>query len=215
MHSFRHLAFAALAAGIVAGALLGAVQHFAVTPLILAAECFEHGAAETGQWLPQDGLERELYTTLFDMFAGFGFALLIAAGIYWHGKGGVWRGLAWGVAGYTAFFLAPGLGLPPELPGTESAALPLRQAWWLATVACSAAGLACLAFGKTFGWRIAGILLLALPHLVGAPQPEHAFSAAPEQLQYSFIIATSLANAAFWLALGVLTGRLLKTSGAL
>src|ERR1700745_2045609 len=57
-----------------------------------------------------------------------------------------WRtGLFWGLAGFATFTLAPGLGLPPELPGTEAAPLLQRQLWWVTTAAATGGGMALLA----------------------------------------------------------------------
>jgi len=89
------------------------------------------------------------------------------------------------------------------LPGTAAAELLLRQYWWIGTAAATAAGLALLAFGSNWMLRILGVVLLALPHLVGAPQPEVHESLAPETLEHQFILASLLTNAAFWAALGM------------
>ena len=116
-----------------------------------------------------------------------------------------WRaGLLWGAAGYAVFFVAPSLGLPPELPGSLPGPLLDRQIWWLGTVACSAAGLWLAAFGRGATWRIAGLALIALPHLIGAPRPVALGGSAPEQLEHHFARATYVVNAVFWATLGVL-----------
>jgi cobalt transporter subunit CbtA len=115
-------------------------------------------------------------------------------------------GLAFGAAAFAAFGLAPALGLPPELPGTAAAALGARQAWWAATAAATLAGLA-MFFGCRRPWlRAAGLLLLTLPHLAGAPHPEVPSALAPEALQREFVVASLTASAVFWIALGGLTG---------
>jgi predicted cobalt transporter CbtA len=46
-------------------------------------------------------------------------------------------------------------------------------------------------------------VLLILPHVVGAPQPDVHGGLAPPELSQQFIQATILVNAVFWLALGV------------
>jgi predicted cobalt transporter CbtA len=77
-------------------------------------------------WEPEDGIEKTAYTLLADLLTGIGFALLLAAGLALQGGTVTWRtGPFWGLAGFATFTLAPGLGLPPELPGTETA--PLHQ----------------------------------------------------------------------------------------
>ena len=107
---------------------------------------------------------------------------------------------------YLIFFVAPSLGLPPEVPGTEAANLKDRQLWWLMTVFDTAAGLWLLVFSKTKLNKLFGAVLLISPHSIGAPQPEVHSSAAPAELAHTFIIATAFANAVFWLALGGLMG---------
>jgi len=204
---FRKLVIAALAAGILSGLLLSVLQYYLTQPLILAAEQFE--APATGsehEWQPENGWQRFAFTMLFNGLSGFGFALLLSAAMYWHGTGGYWRGLLWGSAGYLVFFAAPSLGLPPELPGTDSAALLSRQAWWLFTAASTAAGLYGLLLSKNHGLQIAGGMLAAAPHLIGAPHPEIAQALAPEALQQRFVVMSAFSNALFWLSLGALAG---------
>jgi predicted cobalt transporter CbtA len=45
--------------------------------------------------------------------------------------------------------------------------------------------------------------VLAIPHLIGAPQPEVHGSLAPAALEHEFILASLLSNALFWAALGL------------
>jgi predicted cobalt transporter CbtA len=54
--------------------------------------------------------------------------------------------------------------------------------------------------------KILGVALLGVPYLIGAPQPEWHSSEAPAELSNAFIVATAIANAAFWLSLGSLLG---------
>ncbi|MET0264870.1 MAG: CbtA family protein [Duganella sp.] len=175
-----------------------------------------------GGWEPEDGLERTLYTVLADVSMAVGYALLLAALICLRGNGNGnainWpSGLLWGAAGYAVFFIAPSLGLPPELPGTAAAPVAARQGWWLCTALSTAVALGMLVFGRKSGRRlwltVGAVALLCVPHLVGAPQPLVHASAAPAELASSFIVATALANAVFWLALGGLTGYFSKRFG--
>lgn len=179
------------------------------------AQAAEHEHAhEHGGWQPNDGAERTFYTALANVSAGVGFALLLAAAIGLHGGASGWRaGLLWGAAGYTVFFVAPSIGLPPELPGTVAAPLLARQFWWTATVAASVGGLSLLVFAKKWPLKVAGAVLLFVPHLVGAPQPAVHSSSAPPELARLFLYATALANAAFWLAMGTLAGYFHKKFG--
>ena len=227
---FSRIVATGAAAGIVAGLLLTGVQHLQVTDIIRTAETYEvaaqavpvpahthtHAQAheheqehehEHGGWQPEPGFERTAFTALADVSMAVGYALLLAAVLALRGKDSNWRqGLLWGAAGYAVFFVAPSLGLPPELPGTQAAPVMARQAWWLCAAGGTAAALALLVWGRHWSLKVLAVILLAAPHLVGAPQPAVHGGVAPPDLARSFIHASALANAAFWLALGALTG---------
>lgn len=212
-------------AGLLAAIVLTVLQSLWVTPLILQAEGFEvaepaviehsrdataahdHGArghSHDGEaWAPEDGWQRLLSTGLSNLVVAVGFALMLAGLFTLRAPEKTWQGLLWGLAGFATFVLAPASGLPPELPGTAAAELLLRQYWWIGAAASTAAGLALLAFGGNWMLRILGVAILALPHLLGAPQPEVHESLAPEALEHEFILASLLTNAAFWAALGL------------
>jgi cobalt transporter subunit CbtA len=148
-----------------------------------------------------------VYTLVADVLTGIGFALLLAAGFTLRGGGVTWReGFFWGLAGFATFTIAPGLGLPPEVPGTEAAPLFDRQLWWLATVVSTGGALALLAFTRRAPWVILAAILIVLPHLYGAPQPAPQASAAPEALARQFVVAVTIVNFLFWLILGASTG---------
>ncbi|MBI3897185.1 MAG: CbtA family protein [Gammaproteobacteria bacterium] len=229
MAVFKKIVAVAALAGILAGLLLTAVQRVQVVPLILQAEVYEQAAEAANAsrdatvsahehhaeaWAPADGWERTLFTTGANIIVGLSFALLLAAAIAVFRKKTDWRiGLLWGAAAYAVFFVAPSLGLPPEVPGTEAAQLSDRQVWWLMTTAFTATGLALLVFARHWAAKIGGALLLGVPHLIGAPQPQVHSSLAPEELAHSFVIASAIANAVFWLALGGLLGFFYKKIG--
>jgi len=223
--SLKNLFTVAALSSLLAGVLLTLIQQFQVIPAIIEAESYEpasvaeqggagHGdhahdghAHDDSAWAPQDGLQRTFFTAAANVMIALGFALLLGAATILNGVKLTWRsGLLWGLAGYAIFFVAPSLGLHPELPGTEAADLQSRQYWWLATIACSAAGLALLVFSPRVILKISGVLLILLPHVVGAPQPDVHSALAPADLIQRFIIATIIANAIFWLALGGLYG---------
>ncbi|MCO5625753.1 CbtA family protein, partial [Pseudomonas aeruginosa] len=58
-------------------------------------------------------------------------------------------------------------------------------------------------FGGNWPLKLVGAVLLALPHLFGAPQPEVHASLAPEALAQRFVVASLVSNALFWAALGL------------
>lgn len=219
----RSILTAALLAGTIAGVLFTGIQQFQVTPLILEAEKYElvstedasaqHDADEHQHdegWIPGAGTERLSFTLLANVLGGIGFALLLVTGITLSGHKGWAKGLLWGLAGYAVFFLAPSLGLHPKLPGTISAALQERQIWWLATVATSATGLALLVFARGILLKGTGILFIIIPHVVGAPLPPAGEELVSAQMSRDFIVASGVANAFFWLILGVLSGYLMR-----
>lgn len=218
---FKRIAQTAGFSALLAALLLTLLQSLWVTPLILEAETYENaeplaehshaaGAAHEHQhdedaWAPQDGAQRTLFTGLSNLVVALGFALMLAGLYSLRAPGRTWQGLLWGLAGFATFSLAPSIGLPPELPGSAAAELALRQYWWLGTAATTAAGLALLAFGGHWWLRILGVLLLPLPHLVGAPQPEVHASLVPAALSEHFVYASLLVNALFWTALGLIS----------
>jgi cobalt transporter subunit CbtA len=213
----KRIVAAAALAGFLAGSLLTGIQQLQVVPIMLEAEVHERGTStpravsdashDHESWRPADGRERTFFTLASNVVMAVGFALLLGALISLRAKKTSWRsGLLWGLAGYVVFFVAPSLGLPPEVPGIESARLAERQIWWLFAVLGAGAGLWILVFARSFLAKSAGMLLLALPHLIGAPQPQIHGGAAPAELTSAFIHASALANAVFWLLLGSLVG---------
>ncbi len=225
----RKIVLAALVAGFVAGLVVTAVQAAKVWPLIAAAEEFEEAAQAANPahaqddeaWSPAAGVERIGLTLLFNIIAGFGFALMLNGFIALRRALGhaidPTRGLLWGVAGFVAFALAPSLGLPPEAPGVVGADLVHRQLWWGGTALATAGGLGALVFARSTAWRVAGALLVLLPHIIGAPHlphdaAEHA-GALPASLAAQYVSATLVATAVVWAVLGSVSGWMQRRLG--
>ncbi|MDG4880076.1 CbtA family protein [Mesorhizobium sp. WSM4884] len=163
--------------------------------------------AEDEGWAPADGFERFAFNVVANIVTGIGFALILVAVSEFAGGIGNWRqGIFWGLAGFAVFTLAPGLGLPPELPAMPAAELLPRQIWWISTVAATAAGLGLIAFRKSLPLAILGVALIVAPHIVGAPQPESFETAIPEGLHHQFVVAVTLTDLVFWLVLGAVVG---------
>src|SRR3954465_6552747 len=163
--------------------------------------------SSTAEWEPADGMERTLYTALVDMITAIAFSLMLVAAFELRGEKVDWHsGLFWGLAGFATFTLAPGLGLPPEVPGTVAAPLHARQIWWIATAAATAAGLALLCLQRRPLWSLTGVVLLVAPHLYGAPQPAEYKSVAPAALANEFVVVTTITSLLFWITLGTLSG---------
>ena len=146
-------------------------------------------------------------TSLATVVLGIGFALALLGAMVLSGRPiDAGTGLAFGAAGFAAMTLAPALGLPPELPGNAATDLAGRQAWWIFAAASTAAGLAGLLLGRNAAIRITGIVLVAVPHIVGAPQPAAFASTAPAELAGHFAAASLVVSAVFWAVLGAASG---------
>ena len=220
MTVFRNVVFIAALAGLFSGILMAAMQAYATTPLILQAETFEGDAAADGEdahadghshgdeaWMPADGLERFFWTTVSNVASAIGFGLILVAFSELAGGIAGWRqGVFWGLGGFAAFILAPGLGLPPELPMMPAADLAMRQVWWVGTVVATAAGLALIAFRSSLQFALLGVALIVAPHVIGAPQPDSHDSPIPVELHHAFVVAVTVTNLIFWVALGALAG---------
>ncbi len=208
----RRLLLAAVAAGLLGGLVISVVQEFTTTPIIHHAETFEAApeakdAPEHESWAPGDGAERIFYTVLGNVVLGVGFALLLVAAFALHGAEiDGRRGVIWGLAGYAVFSLGPALGLPPEAPGSMAAELVARQEWWLLAAAATALGLGLMVFGKGIPWIVLGLMVLAAPHIVGAPVADSAGGTAPAEIAGHFVAASLVTAAVFWTLLGWLSG---------
>jgi len=234
---FGKIVVVAAIAGLVAGALENVAHHSGTAAIIAKAEVFEKAAGQPqagsapsagagssmasmpmvgmshddATWEPKEGFQRSALTALSDILKDIGFAFLLVAAYTLSGREVDWRkGLYWGLAGFAAFTLAPGLGLPPEVPGTAAAPLLDRQVWWIATASATAAGLAMVFLTRRAIWALAGVGLLVLPHIFGAPQPIEYRSAAPEFLAHQFVVVAVVTSLLCWALLGALTGLLYK-----
>jgi cobalt transporter subunit CbtA len=152
-------------------------------------------------------LQRTLFTFGANLLMGVGYSfVLVALFLLWREPRNMLSGALYGFAGFLVFFAAPGLGLPPELPGTAAAELSIRQQWWAMTAVATAAGLFLLFSQKSWLMRVLAVAIVIAPHFVPAPQPAVESSLAPAQLQSQFRVATTVCNALFWLSLGVASG---------
>ena len=224
----RTLLASALFAGLIAGLFAAALQLAFLVPLISEAELYESGAvthfAEAQEHAPgahdegshgheaagAGGLTRHLLTVLMTVLTTCGFALILVAGFALAERAGVARvdhriGLLFGLAGFAAVQLMPALGLSPELPGAAAGELAARQLWWIGTVIGTAAGIALLVWGGT-ATKIAGAMLIAAPHLIGAPHPDSFDGVVPPELAAHFAARVLAVGALAWAALGALAG---------
>jgi cobalt transporter subunit CbtA len=233
MPVFRSIVFSAALAGLIVGVVISIAQLFGTVPLIQQSEVYERKAAPAAyahagaaqdqaknqdnkthshesEWEPEEGFQRNAFTVGANVLTAIGFALLLTGVYAIRGRQVTrqvtWReGLLWGLAGFVVFTAAPGLGLPPELPGMPVAPLTARQTWWIATAAATAGGLCLLAFRAAPWAAIVGLVLIALPHLIGAPLAPEAHSEVPAALSHRFIVVVTLTSLLFWSLLGVAT----------
>ncbi len=228
MPVFRSIVFSAVLAGLIVGVAISVAQFFGTVPLIQQSEAYEkkaatesppaaHGLGSTAndhdkshghesEWEPEEGFQRNSLTIAANILTAIGFALLLTGAYAIRGYAVSWReGLVWGFAGFIVFTAAPGLGLPPELPGMPVADLTARQTWWIGTAAATAGGLCLLAFRSTAWTAILGIALIAVPHLIGAPLAPESHSDVPATLSHRFIVVATITSLLFWTLLGVAT----------
>ena len=240
MPIFRSIVFSAALAGLIVGVVISVVQFFGTVPLIQQSEVYERKAAaespsaehehvgashdhdkahnHESEWEPEDGFQRNAFTVAANILTAIGFALLLTGSYAIRNRQVSWKeGLLWGLAGFVVFTAAPGLGLPPELPGMPVADLTARQTWWIATAAATAGGLYLLAFRSTAWATVLGLGLIALPHLIGAPLAPETHSDVPRALSHKFIVVVTLTSLLFWALLGVSTsiafGRVFGSTG--
>ena len=220
----KNLFASAICAGIAAGLLASALQLTFVIPVLLEGELYETGARVhfgtdgspqsdrgapplAGDWL------RHSMTVAFNIVTYTGYGLLLAAMISFATLKGITttakQGLIWGLCGYIAVQLAPAIGLPPELPGTIAAEVGQRQLWWISTILASAAGLGLIAFGRSY-LPLAGVVLMATPHLLGAPHLDTFLGVAPPELAAEFATLSLGAAAAGWVLLGYAVAAILQ-----
>lgn len=220
----KNLFVSAICAGIAAGLLASALQLTFVIPVLLEGELYETGSRVhfgtdgspqsdrgapplAGDWL------RHSMTVAFNIVTYTGYGLLLAAMISFASLKGITttakQGLIWGLCGYIAVQLAPAIGLPPELPGTIAAEVAQRQLWWISTILASAAGLGLIAFGRSY-LPLTGVVLMAIPHLLGAPHLDTFFGVAPPELAAEFATLSLGAAAAGWVLLGYAVAAILQ-----
>ncbi len=222
MSTLRAIVFSSALAGLIVGLVVTVAQQLGTVPLILHAEVYEQAAEagpvaghdhdhEAGAWQPADGLERNALTALFNVIDWIGFGLMLTGLLVLLRRPITWReGFLWGLGGFAAFMLAPGLGLPPELPGVPAAPLGPRQVWWTATVLATAVALWLIVFRRSLLAAVVAIALIAAPHLVGAPALEQVETNVPELLSHRFVVVVTLTTLLSWTLLGGLSGYLYR-----
>lgn len=208
----RRLLLVALLAGLVGGAVATLAQAVAVWPSIERAEAIEAAQAKTrpaaGDHAHGPSIEATWLTGLLaNIVVALGFALLLCAcWLVLASRGGLARGLLWGLGGFLAFAVAPALKLPPLPPGVDAGALLARQLIWAGTGLATAIGLMLLLLARRWWLRPTGLILIALPHALGGPLPLPPMAEELASLRLNYVAGLIGASALFWLALGATTG---------
>ncbi|MEM9581145.1 MAG: CbtA family protein [Pseudomonadota bacterium] len=214
----KNLLTSALLAGVATGVFAALLQLWFVIPHLMEGELYETGArvhfatdgstqSERAQPPLGDEYGRHFMTIGFNIITYTGYGLLmLAAMVFAHGKG--YRltpkmGLVWGLAGFIAVQMAPGIGQPPVLPGAIGSEIGPRQTWWAATIIATAIALALIAFARG-PLALLAIPLLLAPHVIGAPYLDTYFGVAPPELSARFATLSLGAGMAGWTMLGFL-----------
>ena len=149
-----------LLAGFFAGLASAVLQLTFIKPVFLHAELLKSGAAshfENGTTSAivethEINFVRDGLSVLFWALVYVGYAIILtccmAIAEIRHIRVNMRSGVLWGLAGFTAFHLAPAFSLPPELPRSAAAYLLSRQMWWWFAVVATGVGTALLAFGE-------------------------------------------------------------------
>ncbi len=187
-----------------------ASHHDGNVPALPAAAAHEAAAApgshhhDEQAWKPENGLERTAYTALANILVAIAISSVLLGLMVMRGETiDPHRGLIWGIAGFVAGSLLPSIGLPPELPGTPAAGLIARQAWWLMAILASGAGIALLWLSRRWAWKICGLVLLAMPHAIGAPRAPALETGYPAGLAGEFAIYSIVVSAFVWAMSGL------------
>lgn len=217
---------AALAAGFLAAVVVTGLELTLTSPLIVAAERYEtkqthqadrglpvvlahaghdHATPDAApEWQPGEGLPRMAFTALATLVGGVGYALMLGAAILACGREPTRQvGVAFAIAGFASVALAPGLGLPPELPGSEAAPLAARQAWWVMTAAATGMGLYLITIRRSLIAILGGLVLIVAPHVAGAPLASEVSSELPAALAAQFAARSLAISFVFWMLIGL------------
>lgn len=237
------MVWCALLTAVLVGSMQFVIGRWQAVPIIQAAEVFESRKSQPGQMHTHEQTStaahahdepeaaqstaggRTIWTWVAHVLHSFSMALLMFAVMgWWVWKRGAPTGtarlaLAVAAAGLLSLDVWPALGLPAELPGMDTASLGSRQAWWglaalSAALACAVlAGVAMKNVANHWRW-LAAAALLALPFVVGAPQPlsdsltgfDAQSRAQLQALEREFIWATRWTTFSFWALIAIVGG---------
>ncbi len=215
---FNRLVTSAVFAGAGVGVIAAALQLTFVEPILLHAEMYESGqlvhfgaeAVSAAQQMPAFDMMRNGLSVLFTMLLYTGYGLILIAAMAVAQRQGhainARIGILWGIAGFVAVQMAPAFSLPPEVPGLAAAEVAPRQIWWVSTVVSAAVAMWLIGFGRSWmAWGGAAVLLL-VPHLIGAPEPEVFTGPVPPELATAFAARALGVGLVAWVLLGSFGG---------
>jgi cobalt transporter subunit CbtA len=213
---FVKIALSALFAGCGAGLVHALLQFAYIQPLLLHAELFELGPIPglDQVTVPRGAIDpvREAMNVIFAALVYTGYAFILMAVMAFASERGhaitPRTGLIWGIAGFLALHFAPAFGVAPDMPGLNAADVEPRQVWWYGTAVVTGIGLWLIAFGQNWAAWGTAIILIAAPHIIGAPQPDMLTNIAPPELAASFAARTLGVALVVWTTLGLLLGTL-------
>ena len=223
---FQKFLITSLFAGAAAGLIAGILQLIFVHPVLLHAELYESGqlvhfgaeAVSAHPDLPGFDVVRDVMSVVFTMLTYTGYTLILVAlmsiaeerGAQIDGR----TGILWGIAGFVTVHFAPGLTLAPEVPGAAAADVGARQVWWWSTVVAAGIAMWLLAFGRNWTmWGVA-VILLAAPHLIGAPEPDIFTGPVPTELGALFAARAFGVGLVAWVLVGSFAGYFWQREGA-
>lgn len=204
----------ALFAGAAAGLIAGLLQLLFVQPVLLHAELYESGelvhfgsiASSAHPDLPGFDAVRDLLSIVFSMLTYTGYAMMLVALMLIAEERGAHvtarTGIIWGIAGFVAAHFAPGFSLAPELPGSAAADIGARQVWWFATVISAGIAMWLIAFGRNWAMWGSAVILLAAPHVIGAPMPDTLTGPVPTEIASLFASRAYGVGMVAWVMLG-------------
>ena len=173
----------------------------AATDAPATAHHHDHGTEEAEPFWQR---QAKTLLSMIVTYGGYGLVLVAGLALAGHYDRAVTpaQGLLWGLAGFAAFSLAPAMGLEPALPGVEAADLASRQGWWALCAAATVVGLALIAYGTGVLPRVAGVILLALPHIIGAPHLAEFTGILPPELSARHAARSLGVGLIAWVTLG-------------
>lgn len=211
---FSRIITSAVFAGAAAGLLIALLQYVFVQPVLLHAELYETSALVHFGADPVSAIQdvagfdplRDGLSVLFTMLTYCGYAFILVALMSVAEKRGAVintrNGMIWGLMGFIAAHLAPAFSLPPEVPGVAAADVLMRQYWWFATVTLAAIAMWLIAFHFTMVGIGAAVVLLLVPHIIGAPQPAEFTGPVPTEIGALFAARALTVGLAAWIILG-------------